>query len=77
MIVMGWVSSIRDHGNLHFVQVKDRFGETQVVAKRRRLPRFSIGTDTIFERTLFIGSKGTRKTSTKVANRSMKIIPVG
>src|ERR1051325_426454 len=34
VIVMGWVSSIRDHGNLHFVQVKDRFGETQVVAKK-------------------------------------------
>jgi len=28
VIVMGWISSIRDHGNLHFVQVKDRFGET-------------------------------------------------
>src|SRR5690348_748568 len=38
VIVMGWVSSIRDHGNLHFVQVKDRFGETQVVAKKGDCP---------------------------------------
>lgn len=38
VIVMGWVSSIRDHGHLHFVQVKDRFGETQVVAKKGDCP---------------------------------------
>ena len=38
VIVMGWVSSIRDHGNLHFIQVKDRIGETQVVAKKGDCP---------------------------------------
>ena len=38
VIVMGWVSSIRDHGNLHFVQVKDRIGETQIVAKKGDCP---------------------------------------
>ena len=38
VIVMGWVSSIRDHGNLHFIQVKDRIGETQIVAKKGDCP---------------------------------------
>lgn len=38
VIIMGWVSSIRDHGNLHFIQVKDRIGETQVVAKKGECP---------------------------------------
>ncbi len=34
VVVMGWVLSIRDHGNLRFVQIKDRKGTTQVVAKK-------------------------------------------
>jgi nondiscriminating aspartyl-tRNA synthetase len=33
-IIMGWVSSIRDHGNMHFVTITDRYGDIQVVAKR-------------------------------------------
>jgi nondiscriminating aspartyl-tRNA synthetase len=32
--IMGWVSSIRDHGNMKFVTITDRHGNTQVVAKR-------------------------------------------
>ncbi len=38
MIIMGWISSIRDHGNLHFIMVRDRIGETQVVAKKGECP---------------------------------------
>jgi nondiscriminating aspartyl-tRNA synthetase len=33
-IIMGWVSSIRDHGNMQFVTITDRYGDIQVVAKR-------------------------------------------
>ena len=32
--IMGWVSSIRDHGNMKFVTITDRYGNIQVVAKR-------------------------------------------
>jgi nondiscriminating aspartyl-tRNA synthetase len=34
VIIMGWVSSKRDHGNILFIIVKDRYGEIQVVAKK-------------------------------------------
>ena len=33
--IMGWVSSIRDHGNMQFVTITDREGDIQVVAKRK------------------------------------------
>ncbi len=33
VLVMGWVSSIRDHGNIVFVMLTDKDGEAQVTAK--------------------------------------------
>lgn len=33
VLVMGWVSSIRDHGNMVFVMLTDRDGEMQITAK--------------------------------------------
>jgi aspartyl-tRNA synthetase len=33
VLVMGWVSSIRDHGNMVFVMLTDKDGEMQVIAK--------------------------------------------
>jgi len=33
VLVMGWVSSIRDHGNMVFVMLTDKDGEMQVTAK--------------------------------------------
>ena len=32
--VMGWVSSVRSHGNISFLNIRDRHGTIQVVAKR-------------------------------------------
>ncbi len=32
--VMGWVSSVRDHGNIQFIIIKDLQGEVQVTAKK-------------------------------------------
>ena len=34
VVVMGWVSSVRDHGNIQFIILKDSYGEIQVTAKK-------------------------------------------
>lgn len=34
IIVMGWVSSVRDHGNIQFMILKDMYGEIQITAKK-------------------------------------------
>ena len=34
IIIMGWISSKRDHGNVLFVQLRDNFGDIQVVVKK-------------------------------------------
>ena len=43
VLVMGWVSSVRDHGNIQFIIVKDPHGEIQVTAKKGEC------SDTLFE----------------------------
>ncbi len=35
-VLMGWISSKRDHGNVLFIQLRDRFGDTQIVAKKEK-----------------------------------------
>src|SRR5919197_1693822 len=35
---MGWVSAIRDHGNIRFIMVRDRYGDVQVIAKKSECP---------------------------------------
>ncbi len=35
--MMGWISSKRDHGNILFIQLRDRFGDVQVVVKKKEL----------------------------------------
>jgi nondiscriminating aspartyl-tRNA synthetase len=34
VIVMGWVSSVRDHGNLIFMMITDKNGDIQITAKK-------------------------------------------
>ena len=33
VVVMGWVASVRDHGNIQFIILKDMYGEIQITAK--------------------------------------------
>ena len=35
--VIGWISSKRDHGNVLFVQIRDRFGDIQILLKKKEL----------------------------------------
>jgi aspartyl-tRNA synthetase len=34
VLAMGWVSGVRDHGNIRFVMLRDMRGEIQITAKR-------------------------------------------
>jgi nondiscriminating aspartyl-tRNA synthetase len=34
VIIMGWISAIRDHGNIRFIMIRDRYGDIQVIAKK-------------------------------------------
>ena len=33
VVIMGWVSSIRDHGNIQFIILRDMYGEIQITVK--------------------------------------------
>ncbi|MDQ2685678.1 MAG: OB-fold nucleic acid binding domain-containing protein [Thermoproteota archaeon] len=37
IVIMGWISSKRDHGNVLFVQLRDQFGEMQIVVKKKEV----------------------------------------
>jgi nondiscriminating aspartyl-tRNA synthetase len=34
VIIMGWVSAIRNHGNIMFIMIRDRYGDIQIIAKK-------------------------------------------
>jgi nondiscriminating aspartyl-tRNA synthetase len=44
--LMGWISSIRDHGNIQFIMLRDKDGDTQIIAKKGQCP------DLIYEQVL-------------------------
>ena len=33
VVIMGWVASIRDHGNIQFIILRDMYGEIQITVK--------------------------------------------
>ena len=72
--IMGWVLSVRGHGNISFMTIKDREGEIQVLAKAGSCP------DDIREKISHlkahssIGIIGTVKPSEK-APRGIEVIP--
>lgn len=35
--IIGWISSKRDHGNVLFVQLRDKFGDIQILVKKKEL----------------------------------------
>ena len=34
VVIMGWVASIRDHGNIQFIILRDMYGEIQIIVKK-------------------------------------------
>jgi aspartyl-tRNA synthetase len=34
VVIMGWIASIRDHGNIQFIILRDLYGEIQITVKK-------------------------------------------
>ncbi|MEO9278067.1 MAG: aspartate--tRNA(Asn) ligase [Nitrososphaera sp.] len=75
VIVMGWISSIRDHGNLVFVMLTDKEGEIQITAKAGACPDEIRESLVKLKEHSTIAVKGTIKPSNK-APHGAEIIPV-
>lgn len=66
--IMGWVSSIRDHGNIRFVILRDAQGETQVTAKRGEVSEDLFRLFKEVKEHSSIGVKGKVRTQDKAPN---------
>jgi nondiscriminating aspartyl-tRNA synthetase len=73
--LMGWISSIRDHGNIQFIMLRDKDGDTQIIAKKGQCP------DLVYEQVLqlkehtSIGVSG-KVISQRKAPNGIEIIPL-
>ncbi len=75
IIVMGWVSSVRDHGNIQFITINDRYGEIQMVVKKGECnPNLYNQIQKIKEHTS-IGVKG-KIVSQKKSPNGIELIPM-
>ena len=72
--VMGWISSIRSHGNITFVTLVDKTGEIQIVAKKGSSPDDLIENLSRLKEHSSVGLIGTVKASEKAPN-GVEIIP--
>ena len=74
VIVMGWVSSVRDHGNLVFMMLNDKEGQIQITAKAGVCPDEIKQEIVKLKEQSSIGIKGIIKPSPK-APHGIEIIP--
>ena len=66
--VMGWISSIRGHGNITFLTLVDKMGEIQIVAKKGFSPDDLIENISKLKEHSSVGLLGTVKKSEKAPN---------
>jgi nondiscriminating aspartyl-tRNA synthetase len=75
VIIMGWVASIRDHGNIQFIILRDMYGEIQITVKKREC------SDSLFQLAKevkehsSIGVRGKVRPQEKVPNGA-EIVPI-
>jgi len=72
--VMGWVLSVRGHGNISFVTIRDNMGDIQIVAKAGDCPDEIREKISKLKEHSSIGVSGKVKTSEKAVN-GVEIIP--
>jgi aspartyl-tRNA synthetase len=72
--VMGWVLSVRGHGNISFMIIKDKVGEIQIVAKAGECPDEIREKISKLKEHSSVGIVGTVKSSAKAPN-GVEIVP--
>jgi aspartyl-tRNA synthetase len=66
--VMGWISSVRGHGNISFATIIDKMGEIQIVAKKGSCPDNVLENISKLKQHSCVGIIGKVKASEKAPN---------
>src|SRR5688500_4826341 len=72
---MGWVASIRDHGNIQFIILRDMYGEIQVTVKKRECSESLFQLAKEIKEHSSIGVRGKIRPQEKVPNGA-EIVPI-
>lgn len=72
--IIGWISSIREHSNIKFITVNDRFGSIQVILKKGEYPAFLESEISKIRDHTAIAIKGKVRTEPKAPN-GIELIP--
>jgi len=75
VIIVGWISSIREHSNIKFLTINDRFGNIQVILKKNEYPTSLTSEIPKIREHASIAIKGKVRSEPKAPN-GIEIIPV-
>lgn len=75
VIIVGWVSSIREHSNIKFLTINDRFGNIQVILKKNQYPHSLLSEVQKIREHASIAIRGKVRSEPKAPN-GIEIIPI-
>jgi nondiscriminating aspartyl-tRNA synthetase len=75
VIIIGWISSIREHSNIKFLTINDRFGNIQVILKKNEFPDSLSSEIPKMREHASIAIKGKVRSEPKAPN-GIEIIPI-
>lgn len=73
--IIGWISSIREHSNINFLTINDRFGNIQVILKKNEFPEALSSEIAKIREHASIAIKGKVRSEPKAPN-GIEIIPI-
>lgn len=75
VIIVGWISSIREHSNIKFLTINDRFGNIQVILKKNQYPHLLLSEVQKIREHASIAIRGKVRSEPKAPN-GIEIIPI-
>jgi nondiscriminating aspartyl-tRNA synthetase len=75
VVIMGWVASKRDHGNIQFIVLRDMYGEIQVTVKKRECSDSLFQLSKEVKEHSSIGVRGRVRPQEKVQN-GVEVVPL-